>query len=128
VLGLVLIFPAALGLAILVLWLGRQVDTAAQVQAASDAAAQAAARQRAPEQAVNAAHAVAHTMLGDVEACSSGPDVRVDVSQWRSSGIVTVTISCRPRTDDLRLIAASPAEISGTSVATLDRFRAGVLP
>ena len=45
-LGLVVIFPAMLGLALLVLFLGRQVDTRSQVQAAADAAAQAAALQR----------------------------------------------------------------------------------
>ena len=47
-LGLVLIAPVAVALAMLILWIGRKVDTDAQVQAASSAAAQAAARQRSP--------------------------------------------------------------------------------
>ena len=54
-LGLVLIAPVAVGLAMLILWTGRKVDTDAQVQAASSAAAQSAARQRNPASAVAAA-------------------------------------------------------------------------
>lgn len=128
VLGLVLIFPAALGLAMLVLWLGRQVDTSAQVQAASDAAAQAAARQRDAGQAVTAASTIVNTMLTDVEACSNGPSVTVDTSQWRSGGTVTVTVSCTPATADLRLGGATTRVITGSSTATLDAYRAGALP
>jgi Flp pilus assembly protein TadG len=128
VLGLVLIFPAALGLAMLVLWLGRQVDTSAQVQAASDAAAQAAARQRDAGLAAAAASTIVTTMLSDVEACSTGPAVTIDTSQWRSGGTVTVTVSCIPETNDLRLGGATTREITGTSTATLDSYRAGALP
>ena len=127
-LGLVLIFPAALGLAMLVLWLGRQVDTSAQVQAASDAGAQAAARQRGAAQAAAAASRIVTTMLGDVEACSTGPEITIDTSQWRSGGTVTVTVSCQPTTSDLRLGGATTRAITGTSTATLDSYRAGALP
>jgi Flp pilus assembly protein TadG len=129
VLGLVLIFPAMLGLTVLVLWLGRQVDTSAQVQAASDAATQAAARQRDPRAATSAATSVAWMMLDEVEACRGGADVVVDTSAWRAGGSVTVTVSCTPATSDLRLVAPADARpITGTSTATLDSFRSGPLP
>lgn len=129
VLGLVLVFPAMLGLAMLVLWLGRQVDTSAQVQAASDAATQAAARQRDAHAAMTAATSVASMMLDDVAACRGGADVVVDTSAWRPGGSVTVTVSCTPATADLRLVAPTDARpIVGSSTATLDSFRSGPLP
>jgi len=72
-LGLVLIAPVAIALAVLVLWTGRKVDTDAQVQAASSAAAESAAQQRNASSAVAAARATAAAMLVDVVACSGGP-------------------------------------------------------
>jgi Flp pilus assembly protein TadG len=130
VLGLVLIFPALLGLAVLVLWLGRQVDTSAQVQSASDAAAQAAARQRDAQSATVAAESIAAMMLDEVEACVGGAEVTVDTSAWRPGGSVTVSVACTPATSDLRLGAApqTSRSITGTSTATLDSFRSGPLP
>ena len=47
-LALVLIAPAVIGLAVLVVMLGRSVDSRAQAQSAAEAAAQAAALERSP--------------------------------------------------------------------------------
>ena len=47
-LGLVLIAPVAIGLALLVVFLSRQVDARAQVRTAAESAAQAAAQERSP--------------------------------------------------------------------------------
>ena len=71
-LGLVLIAPLAIALAVLILWVGRKVDTDAQVQAASSAAVQAAALQRTPAAATAAARSTAAAMLTDAKACEGG--------------------------------------------------------
>ena len=128
VLGLVLIAPAALGLAILILWIGRQVDTDAQVQAASSAAAQAAARQRTPAAALAAARTTVAAMLVDVKACPGGPSVLIDTADFRPGGAVTVTVSCSPQRSDVALAAPRAATFTAEATASIDAFRSAALP
>jgi hypothetical protein len=125
---LVLIAPVAIALAMLILWLGRKVDTDAQVQAASAAAAQAAARQRTPVAAVSAAQAAATAMLTDFTACSGGPSISIDVSNFHAGGDVTVAIACSPRHSDLTLGGARSATFAATATASIDSYRSGALP
>jgi hypothetical protein len=127
-LGLVLMAPAALAVAMLILWIGRGTDTHATVQAASSAAAQAAARQRDPVAAQWAAHATAGTMLTSGEHCNGAPSVYVDVSGFRPGGSVAVTVSCVPYTKDLALAGAVPQAVTATASATIDAYRAPRLP
>ena len=127
-LGLVLIAPVAVALAILILWIGRKVDTDAQVQAASSAAAQAAARQRSPLAAVAAAQSTAALMLTDLQACSGGPAVSIDASQFRAGGEVTVVVSCSPQRSDLALSDPDEAMFTASSTALIDPYRAAALP
>ena len=127
-LGLVLIAPVALALAILILWTGREVDTDAQVQAASAAAAQAAVLQRTPAAAASAARSTAMAMLGDAKACSGGPVVSIDTSEFHPGGEVTVTISCAPQRSDLSLVSPPPASFAAAATATIDVHRAAGLP
>ena len=126
-LGLVLIAPMALALAMLVLWVGRKVDSDARVQAASAAAAQAAALQRSPAMAVQAARRTASLMLADTTSCS-GAAVSVDVSQFHAGGTVTVAVECSPMTADLALAQPSPERFTARSTAAVDPYRAGALP
>ena len=127
-LGLVLIAPVAVALAVLILWIGRKVDTDAQVQAASSAAAQSAALQRNPMAAVAAAQSTATLMLSDVQACSGGPAVTVDASQFRAGGEVTVVVSCSPQRSDLALAGPERAMFTASSTASVDPYRAVALP
>lgn len=127
-LGLVLIAPAAIALAILILWIGRKVDTDAQVQAASSTAAQAAARQRDPASAIAVARSTAAAMLADVTACSDGPAVSIDASDFRAGGQITVVVSCSPRRSDLALSGAAAATFTATSTASVDSYRSVGLP
>jgi hypothetical protein len=127
-LGLVLIAPVAVALAILVLWIGRQVDTDAQVQAASSAAAQSAARQRSPFAAVAAAKSAASAMLTDVTACPGGPAVSVDVSQFHAGGDVTVVVTCSPQRADLLVSDPGTAAFAASSTASIDTYRSLDLP
>ena len=127
-LGLVLIAPVALALAMLILWIGRKVDTDAQVQAASSAAAQAAARQRNPAAAVAAAKTTAAAMLNDAKACSPGAAVLVDTSSFRAGGEVTVVVTCSPQRSDLLLRGVASATFTASSTASIDTYRSVGLP
>ena len=127
-LGLVLIAPVALALAMLVLWTGRKVSTDAQVQAASSAAAQSAARQRNPVAAVAAAQATAAAMLTDVKACAGGPTISIDAVNFRPGGDVTVVVTCTPQRTDLALSGAASVTFAASSTAPIDTYRSADLP
>lgn len=123
-LGLALLAPAAIGLALVILLLGRGVDGRATAQSAAESAAQAAAQERTPEAAVAAANAVASAMLVDRSTCSA-PTVRVDTTNFRPGGIVAVTVSCTPSRAGLEAIGApAPATTSAAAFARIDPLRA----
>jgi Flp pilus assembly protein TadG len=127
-LGLVLMFPVMLGLAVLILFLGRQVDTRSQVQAAADAAAQSAVLQREPGAALAAASRTAAAMLTDATACAGGARVAISADAWQAGGRVTVTVACTPAVDDLALIRPPARTFTASSIALIDLHRAPWLP
>lgn len=124
-LGMALIAPAAIGLAIVIVFLGRGVDSRATVQSAAESAAQAAAQERTIPAARLAAEQVGAAMLVDPTSCAS-PNVVVDISDFRPGGQVAVTVSCTVSTDDLQII--NPPNLgpkTATAFATIDPLRAG---
>lgn len=128
-LGLVLIAPAVIALAILVLALGRAVDARAQVRTAAEAAAQAAALERSSTAGVQAATAVATAMLTDPDACTDpGVDVHYPAVDVGTDAVVSVTVTCI--VSDRGIVAVHPgARVEqATAYATLDRFRAETGP
>jgi len=123
-LGLALLAPAAIGLAVVIIFLGRGVDSRATVQSAAESAAQAAAQERSPDAAISAAREVGAAMLVDSSSCSA-PSVAVDVSAFRPGGQVTVTVSCTVSTSGLELIdPPSTGPNTATAFATIDPLRA----
>jgi len=123
-LGLALIAPAAIGLALVIVFLGRGVDSRATVQSAAEAAAQAAAQERSPAAAVVAAEQVGAAMLVDRASCSS-PDVFVDTSGFGPGGQVAVTVSCTVSVSGLEPIDPPAMEpTTATAFATIDPLRA----
>jgi len=123
-LGLALLAPAAIGLAVVIVFLGRGVDSRATVQGAAEAAAQAAAQERSPAAAVAAAREVGGAMLVDASSCSM-PEVSVDTSEFGPGGRVTVTVSCTVSTTGLELVdppATGPT--TATAFAAIDPLRA----
>jgi Flp pilus assembly protein TadG len=123
-LGLALLTPAAIGLAVVILFLGRGVDSRATVQSAAESAAQAAAQERSTAAAVAAAEAVGRAMLVDPTSCES-PMVSVDVTDFRPGGQVAVTVSCTVSTDGLELIdPPSGGTNTATAFAAIDPLRA----
>jgi Flp pilus assembly protein TadG len=127
-LGLVLVAPVAIGLALLVVFLSRQVDSRAQVRTAAESAAQAAAQERSPHAAEAAARQVVGAMLTDPDTCTS-PTAAVDVTQFAPGGLVAVTVSCSVSSRGIELVVPADPESSGrrftvTASATIDRYRA----
>ena len=123
-LGLALLTPAAIGLAVVIVFLGRGVDSRATVQSAAESAAQAAAQERSTVAAVAAAEEVGRAMLVDPTSCSA-PHVAVDVTDFRPGGRVSVTVSCTVSADGLELIdPPSTGAYTATAFATIDPLRA----
>jgi Flp pilus assembly protein TadG len=123
-LGLALLTPAAIGLAVAIVFLGRGVDSRATVQSAAESAAQAAAQERSGIAAVAAAEEVGRAMLVDPSSCSA-PQVSVDLSDFRPGGQVTVTVSCTVSAEGLELIdQPSTGPTTATAFAAIDPLRA----
>lgn len=122
-LGLVLVAPVAVGLALLVVFLSRQVDARAQVRSAAESAAQAAAQERSPAAAEVAAQRVVVAMLTDADTCAS-PAAAVDVTQFVPGGLVAVTVSCSVSDRGIELLAPPDRRFMVTASATIDRYRA----
>ena len=125
VVATIMIAPVAVGFAVLIFFLGRQVDSRATVRTAADSAAQAAARQRDPATAAAAATQTAAAMLDDTSTCRGGPTVVVDLGDFRPGGIVTVNVTCHTASDDLAAIAAPSRTFTGHAAAVIDTYRAG---
>jgi hypothetical protein len=123
-LGLALLTPAAIGLAVVIVFLGRSVDSRATVQSAAESAAQAAAQERSGTAAVAAADEVGRAMLVDPSSCSA-PQVSVDLSDFRPGGQVAVTVSCTVSAEGLELIdPPSTGPTTATAFAAIDPLRA----
>ncbi len=132
-LGLVLLAPAMLGLAILAIALGRSVDARAQVRSAAEAAAQAAALERNPGAAEAAAVRVAQAMLVDEDACQGlAVTVRYPNAPAAGSGttfgFVEVDIECNVSNRGIEVVQDGSREERVTAVASVDFFRARDVP
>ena len=113
----------ALGLAMVVLYLGRGVDSRATVQIAAETAAQAAVQERTIPAALSAGERAALSMLVDDHTCRS-PDVRIDATEFRPGGVVSVTVTCSVSAAGLELIDPPLDVRSATAFATVDPLRA----
>ena len=122
-LALVLIAPAVIGLALLVVMLGRSVEGRAQAQSAAEAAAQAAALERSPAAARGAAQRVATAMLVEPDSCAT-PVVRVDTSAFRPGGEVRVSVECHAAPRGIQAVQRSTRSFVAEAVAHVDEFRA----
>ncbi len=123
-LGLVLVAPAAIGLAVLVVALGRDVDARAQLRSAAAAGAQAATLERSSAAATSAAERVVAAMLVDRDVCPGGPEVTVDYPTATAGGTVAVAVRCRGSDRGLELVRSGSRAEWFRATATLDRFRA----
>jgi len=121
-LGMALIAPAALALAIVVLFISRGVDSRAIAQSAAESAAQAAAQQRTRGAAVAAAEQVGAAMLIDSSSCAA-PSVAVS-GTFVAGATISVTVSCSTSTAGLELVpTGSGGAQSYTAYAVIDPYR-----
>ena len=121
-LGMALIAPAAIALAITVLLISRGVDSRATAQSAAEAAAQAAAQQRSRPAAVAAAQRVGAAMLVDSSTCAS-PSVAVS-GDFGPGLTIAVTVSCSTSGAGLELVPAAPGgPQTYTAYAVIDPYR-----
>ena len=117
-----------IGLALLVVALGRDVDARAQVRSAAESAAQAAALERNAGDAAVAAHVAARAMLVESPTCSE-PEVAVDypvtppADAGITSGFVEVTITCGVSNRGIEVIHPAGRDESVTAIASVDFFR-----
>ena len=120
-LGLVVLAPFVIGLALVVVWVGRSVDVDAQLRTAAEAAAQSAALERSHAAGAHAAQQVVAAMLAERQECSAVRTIvpeRSDVGM--RSGVIEVTVIC---TIDTGVLPTHDVERSETAWATVDRFR-----
>jgi Tfp pilus assembly protein PilV len=122
-LALVLIAPAVIGLAVLIVMLGRSVDSRAQAQSAAEAAAQAAALERSPAAADAAARRLVDAMLVDHDSCSA-PSVLVDTTRFGPGGDVRVSVECHSSARGIELVQRTAKSFVAVAVAHIDEFRA----
>jgi Flp pilus assembly protein TadG len=126
-LGLVLIAPVAIALALLVIGLGRGVDSLAQARSAAESAAQAAALQRTPAAGRSEARRVASALLIDTIGCHA-PVVEVDTTEFRPGGVVVVSVECHATSDGIEPVQMSEHRHAARAVAQIDPYRAGGNP
>lgn len=122
-LGLVVIAPFIVAFALLIVSLGRSVESRSETQSAAESAAQAAALQRSPAAARTAVDAVIAAMLTNPDTCGS-PIVVVDTADFRPGGTVAVTVTCRSSDRGVEVIPQASREFSTRAVARIDQFRA----
>ncbi|MEM1331928.1 MAG: pilus assembly protein [Actinomycetota bacterium] len=124
-LGLALIAPAAIALALVILFVSRGVDGRATAQNAAEAAAQAAARERSLPAATAAADRVGAAMLVDVDTCAAARvDTGVDGGVGFVPGaVVRVTVSCTATSRGLELAGGNESVSTATAYAVIDTFR-----
>jgi Flp pilus assembly protein TadG len=126
-LALVLIAPVIVAFALLIVSLGRSVESRSETQAAAESAAQAAALQRSPGAARVAAEAVIDAMLTNPDTCGN-PVVVIDSDDFRPGGTVAVTVTCTASNRGVEVVQPSGREFSTRAVARIDQFRAAEAP
>lgn len=121
---LALITPALLALLLFVALGGRLVQAGGDVEGASRDAARAASIERSPGRAESAASAAAEAALVGRGVTCRRLDVRVDTSDFRAGGTVTVEVSCEVSLSSLSLLRLPGSKtVKATSTETIDVFR-----
>lgn len=117
---LVMVAPALMLITGLVIGFGRIEQANLSATGTAAAAARAASLARTPAAAESAARAMAET---DRRSCPS-PSVTVDTAAFRTGGVVTVTVVCRPSLADLTAIGLpGHIRLASTMASGIDQWR-----
>ena len=124
-LELAILTPLLIAFMMVMVGLGRIVETQSQVDGAAHDAARAASIARTPQGARGEADdAVAASINGEKRWCQGGPRTDVDLSRWGRGGQVTVTVRCRTDLSGLSLVGFSASKtLTGTATAPVDTLR-----
>ncbi len=124
-LELAILTPLLIAFMMMMVGLGRIVESQSQVDGAAHDAARAASIARTPQGArVEADDAVAAVINGEKRWCQGGPRTNVDLSHWGRGGQVTVTVRCRADLGGLSLVGFSASKtLTGTATAPIDTLR-----
>jgi Flp pilus assembly protein TadG len=123
VLGLVLVAPLIVAVALVVVLVGRRVDVTSSVRSAAAAGAQAAALERTAVSAGHAGRVVASRMLDNTPTCGA-VRVEVDTTAFAPGGSVTVVAGCAVSVRGVQPVVASGEWLVSTAVADIDPYRA----
>jgi Flp pilus assembly protein TadG len=127
-LGLVIIFPVMLLLAVLVVAIGRDIDATAQARSAAQAGAQAAALQRSPATGERAMRDVVGRMLDTSTSCiDSTTSLAWAVPVGVTPGTATVVLTCTRPGAGLQRLNRSDQTFSVTAIASIDPLRASLV-
>lgn len=123
----VILVPVLVTVMMLVVALGRHVDTRGQVEAVARDAVRAASLERDEISAQLAAQAIADQTLPDGTSCDPvqlfGRDIETALL-FAADEMITVSLTCHVSFHDLGLIGLpGSAPVSGTSTAPLDQWR-----
>jgi len=126
--GLVIMVVPMLAFALLVLYVGRNVDAQAQLRAATEAAAQAAALERSPTDADAAARAAFSAMVGPDRCPAPAFSIAyLDGTGAVAAQLLELVVVCdvpTGRFDGLALDEDANQDLAFVAVATVDFFRA----
>jgi Flp pilus assembly protein TadG len=122
--ALMFLAPAAFGVVLLFVFVGRQGASVESVTHASQVAARSASLERSQQaaQAAGTSSATA-TLSAAGTACDGGPTVSVTADAWAPGETIEVTVTCRVATDDLGAIHAPGRSFTAMSRALIDTYR-----
>lgn len=120
----VVVAPLLLLVVLVIVMIGRVESAQGDVISAARAAVQAAAVQSGPAQAQSSAMDAAYGTLAGAGFTCADPVVDVDTSEFHPGGVVSVTVTCTSRFDDLGLPGVgSTRTLSSTEAAPIDPYR-----
>lgn len=124
-LGLVIMFPVMVLMAILIVAIGRGIEATAQARSTAEAAAQAAALQRSAPAGEAAMLDVVERMLGASTTCVDNEShLAWAAPVGGEPGRATVTVTCTRPGDGLEPLELSDARFTVTAIASIDPLRA----
>ena len=124
VVALMFLAPLAMGVVMLLIFVGRQASSLEAVTHAAQVAARSASLQRDIGSASAAARGAAEsTLLAAGTACEGGPLVSVTSLHWAPGEPIEVTVTCQVTSVDLEAIAAPTRSFTSTGRAVIDSYR-----
>jgi Flp pilus assembly protein TadG len=121
----IVMFVWLLGCVALVVFAGRVAQAEGDVQSAAQEAARAATLQGLPNTAQDTAEQVANDNLTESGvACTGGPAVQVDISDFTPGGYVTVTVTCTANFSDIAYLnVPGTRDFQSTATEIIDVYR-----